>query len=458
MSGLAGKFAELTRSRNYRFDTLMTSGWVIFGKSFGFFVQLFIAFFFGANRQTDLFFLAFTILLYVTVAIGEAPRRALVLFIAEKTSCRDDPNGFLNHVLTSGWLLLAVLLGLIAAGLPPLMRMTALYDENATATLMRHFLLGAPMVFFICGTCWVSGLLDYHKKFWISAAAPALRSAAALAVLFAFRRHWGIYAAMAGYVVGEAALFLVTVSAARRITGFRPQWRVGDPRRLGPFVSTAGFLVAASAAALASSVVDRLVASWVGAGNLSLLQYSSTIVFTLHGVFIAGFETVLIAYWSEAFHSGRNRAGLRANFALRAVETLAISVPVCLICWFFRQEIARLLFLRGSFPPQAAPELAEIFGLQVFALIPWPILIALSHYFIVIRKTGVLFAAALIRVVLAVACDLALAPRLGVRGIALSTTIQTSLLALFLYSYFVRGGREARTRPTSETSPGATFE
>ncbi len=339
------------------------------------------AYVFGAGFATDAFWTAFRIpnLLRDLFAEGALSAAFVATFTAERGRNGEEAAWRLARrtmttlvvVLGAGSLLLfgaaPAVVALYAPGFGP--------EKAALTTAMTRIL--SPFLLFVSLAALAMGILNTHGRFFLPALAPASFNVLSIAAIFALpallvsRGSDPVLALAIGALAGGAAQFLVQAPALRTV-GFRLgwEWAPRDPglRRVGLLMLPATFGLAA---VQINIFVDTLLASRLGDGPISWLQYAFRLIQLPIGLFGVALGTVNLARVSEDAARG-DLIALRGNLAtaLRAVAFLAIPASAGLIA--LREPIIRLLYERGRFGSEdTAQTAAAVFcyalGLYAYA-------------------------------------------------------------------------------------------
>ena len=113
-------------------------------------------------------------------------------------------------------------------------------------------------------------------------------------------------------------------------------------------------LIGASALQI-SLLVDRFLACYLGNHAVPALYYSDRIIFITIGIFALAMSTVTLPTMAE--HASKNDNDQMVKtlfFGLR--HMIFICAPAAFFTFFFREEIIRILFMRGSFGNTALNE------------------------------------------------------------------------------------------------------
>lgn len=250
---------------------------------------------------------------------------------------------------------LIALLGVVAAR--PLVVLLAPGFDGATHELtIRLVQILFPGVALLVLSAWCLGVLNSHRRFFLSYVSPVLWNAAIIAAaIVAGRRLAGRDGDIAvwlawGAVIGSAAQFLVQLpSVVRLLRTLRPSLAVRDPgvrttlRAFGPVLLGRGSVQL-------SAYVDQVIASFLGAGVVAALANAQVVYLlpvSLFGMAISASELPEMA--SSTGDAATRAAHLHARLApaLRRVVFLVVPSAVALIA--IGGSIVALLFQTGRF-------------------------------------------------------------------------------------------------------------
>ena len=316
------------------------------------------AYVFGAGLATDAFWTAFRIpnLLRDLFAEGALSSAFVATFTAERTRNGEEASWRLaRRTLT----VLVVLLGTGCAALflaaPWIVRAYAPgFDPEKLALTTTMTRILAPFLLLVSLAALAMGILNTRGRFFLPALAPAwfnVLSILAILTLPPILISWGaapILALAIGALAGGGMQFGVQVPALRK-EGFRFgwDWAPKDPglRRVGALMIPATFGLAAIQINI---FVDTVLASGLGDGPISWLQYAFRLIQLPIGLFGVALGMANLARVSRDAARG-DLPALRANLsgALRAAALLALPAAAGLIA--LRAPIVSVLFERGRF-------------------------------------------------------------------------------------------------------------
>ena len=259
---------------------------------------------FGANANTDAFFVAFKIPNFLRRLFAEgAFATAFVPVLTEYRTQRDfrELKDFVDHVAGSLGLvtLLVSLIGVIAA--PLFVSVFAfgwvLDGETAKLDLAAEMLrLTFPYLFFISLTAFAGGILNAHDRFAIPAFTPVLLNICLIgtALWLAPMLDEGIVALAWGVLLAGITQFTFQLPFLARLDLMpRPRPGFHDPgvRRILKLMLPALFAVSVTQINL---LFDTMLASFLVSGSISWLYYSDRLMEFPLGILGVALSTVIL--------------------------------------------------------------------------------------------------------------------------------------------------------------------
>ncbi len=270
------------------------------GKAAGFVVPLLVAAWFGAGIETDAFFFAYGVVLFIAGISGPV-LDVVVPFVADARRRGDSPGPFLGGLLGAGTGLFTLGIAATLLILVPLVPRLSGFESSGLVLTRMLLVEIAPLALLLYWTNVLSGYLNARQEFAWPALSPAIRAAVNLGVLVILRHRWGIHALVIGYVAGEVVRLVVLAGVIAVRAPFRLvlSWHVDDSQRT--FARTTAYAVLAMVGVLGNQFVDTTMASWLGSGSVSVLHYAGTLYMIPMSLLGGGLMTVVLARWSEKF-------------------------------------------------------------------------------------------------------------------------------------------------------------
>jgi putative peptidoglycan lipid II flippase len=257
------------------------------------------------------------------------------------------------------------LLGVLAAG--PLVDLLAPgYDGDARELTVGMVRILFPGVALLAMSAWCLGVLNSHRRFFLSYVSPVLWNAALIAAaIVAARRLLGheddivVWIAW-GAVAGSAAQLAVQLpSVIRLLRSLRPSLAVRDPGVQSTLRAFVPVVVGRGSVQL-SSYIDQVLASYLGQGILAAISSAQILYLlpiSLFGMAVSAAELPEMSSATggeaaRAEHLHRRLAG-----ALRRIVFLVVPSAVAFL--LIGRSIVALLFETGRFDA-AATEVVSI--------------------------------------------------------------------------------------------------
>jgi len=296
-----------------------------------------------------------------------------------------------------------------------------------------------PFIGLIGFSALLMGVLNTMRVFGSSAIGSSVLNLCMIASIFILTPFWGVHGMAAGVLIGGVLQLVVQITSFRG-HGFRlvrgPIW-IPDVKRV---LSLLGPRLLGTAVYQISVFVDTIIASFywiVGDGGQSALYYSSRLFqlpLALFGVSFAQASLPTLA----AHHAKGETAQFRDStiFAMRHV--LFSTVPAAIGLAVFSHAITAILFRRGAFDDYSTFVTSQALFYYSFGLVACGLLKILANAFYAMHDTRTPVIAASIGLTLNLALNLALMGPLKIGGLALATSVSTSINAVLLYTWLTK--------------------
>ena len=445
----AVEFETLAEAVNRQPDTsgtmarniLIVAGAFILSRVLGFLREILFAHQFGTTGQADAYVAAFRVpdLLFLTVMSAGFGSAFIPVFAGFLT--RGDTRRAWN--LASAVLSWAVVIT-VAAGLlifafaEPIIRYLIAPDLPASdialsASLMRVIVL-SPLLLGL-GIA-AKGILEAQDRFLWPAMAPLVYNVGIIVGLVVLVPRFGIKGVAYGVVVGALAHFAIQIPSLIR-SGMRFRF---DLRRDIPGLTQVGRLliprvIGQSAFAINFMVVVN-IASSIGEGGASSINYAWQLLMLPHGILALSISTVIFPTMARLWER-QDVAGLARTFA-RAVRPLVfLSVPVSIVLYLFREPIVAALLQRGDFTRASTVAVAAPLAALAVTLVAYGIVEVLTRAFYAMKDARTPVIAGVVIIAINIIIALATVDRFGELALGLSLGSSTVVEAIILGIVFV---------------------
>lgn len=418
-----GAFAQIRHSR------VVATAWrtpgrrallgTLIGSAPGFLLPFAVTTRFGAGRITDAYFFAFSIATFVSAVYeGVLQANATPVLQSEKTGGRPYFLAGVRRILMQS----TVAAGITYLVFGGILAATAVSGRTNWTPTERHtcLVLMAYFTFYVVGSAATAVLasgLYALEEFFFPIASMALRSVVPLAGLAVFRRDpSGIELFGILMCVGEGvrAVLLCT-----RLLFRSRSLRDGVPRATVGVWATGIPHALSMVAAVANPVIDRLIAAPLGPGSVTVLELGEKVFYAPLMALTSLFSIVAGVRWAS--HTLAGGRALSADFRRTLLRALALAslIAVAVI------GAALAVRLAAGEEVSGAPT-GELTAVIIFLLIGLPAGVVISlgaRLLTATRRTRVLPLFAALALILNVLGDLVGVHLLGIRGIALASTL-----------------------------------
>jgi len=381
-----------------------------------------IAWRFGVSDDVDVFFVALTPPVFLAGVVGSVMEAAFIPTFVEVRSKKGHEAGarLLAGMTAATLIALAVALTLLVANEEAILHLVAAgFDAAKLARVRELFHILVP-AFFVSGVAalWTA-VLNAERRFALAAIAP-LGAALSPVIALLVAPGAGLRALCVGTLAGACAHAAV-VGWGVRAGGLplRPRWygRSVELRRVG---RQALPMLAGSLVLTANGVIDQTMASTLGSGSVSSLEYGRRIADVVVGIAAMGLGTAVLPHFSRLVVD-RDFAAIHQT--LRTWKRVIAIAGACgvLLTLPLSLPLVRFLFQGGAFSQADAVAVSHV-QLCYVAQAPF--------YLIGILGVRLLSALGENRTLLVISCinvatnllgNLVLMRVLGLPGIALST-------------------------------------
>jgi len=410
---------------------------------FGLFRDVAIADRFGAGSSYDAFLIAFFLPHFLRGLLAEgALSTAFIPVFTDSLVVGKDANRFASNVLS---LLLLLFPIVVAAGIlfaPTYLSFLAsgfAEEELHLAISLSRLLF--PFIALVGFSAVFMGILNGYRRFFVPSLAPVLFNLGMItgALILSPRLPNPIFGLGFGVLIGGAGQLLIQIPALYR-AGFRFHFTLLP---LHPGVRKMTRLMAPAILGLAvvqiNLLVDNKLASHLGEGGISSLQYAMRLFQLPLGMFAVSIASALLPRFSAALaHGDNDRFSKHLGEGISAAAFMLLPAVVGL--YVIGGDVIRLLFEHGSFTPAATLRTAHVLSFYLIGLFFYGLVSIFTRAFYACSQTLVPVIASACAVGANIAFDLLLVGPMREAGLAFATSIagcvNAAVLGAFLWRKF----------------------
>jgi putative peptidoglycan lipid II flippase len=430
--------------------TLIGAG-TLLSRIFGFLRDIVIAYFFGAGKVTDAFFVAFRIpnLWRRLVGEGSLTISFIPVYTEYLTQRTEKESREVTHIaFTIAGALLSVLTVLGILFSPILIRLIAPGFHKSpeqfqlTVTLNKIMF---PYLFFMGLFALSMGILNSLRHFFAPAFAPVFLNICIIVSVFLFYHAFQkpVMSLALGVLAGGVIQFLFQIPfLLKKRISFRFNFNLWHPaiKRIGSLMIP-GFI--GTAVYQLSIFIDTIFASLLPSGSVSYLYYADRLIEFPLGIFAIAIGIAALPSFSTLISQGKIEEFKETlSFAFRLVSFISIPAMVGLIA--LKTPIFNLLLQRGEFDYFATKMVAK--ALLCYSVGLWAIAGArvVAPAFYSLQDTWTPLKIALICLGTNVGLNYILMHPLKHAGLALATSLSSilNLILLFLKLDHKMGGMD----------------
>lgn len=409
----------------------------IFAKLIGFLRGIIVAYFYGETWEMDAFFFAENLPGMIFPSICMSLSTAFLPLYVKKKASGDNAVGFANSSFKSA-VFIAIVMGLfgmlISRWIVPVLAPGFEGEQlGLTVTLSQITMITFVLLML---QYMLSAILNANKVFYFTQVAGIINNLLVIGITMILSANKSIFVLMLAVIIGQMGqVILVGIPASRFLPGlFSAKIDKGYNKIL--FKMALPIVIGNGVLAI-NSAIDRLLATKFSEGSVSALSYSETVTQLITGVFITSMTTVLYPAMTEEF-SKNNMQGFIQKINDSRNLLFFIIMPIGLFLALGAENIVQLLYERGSFDHEATVRTAGLLSLY-----------ALGYGFLAVREvySRAYFAQgdsktptcnSIVGIAVNCICSIVLAHFIGLKGIALGTSMANVLIALLMMVSFRR--------------------
>lgn len=416
-------------------SALMIAVFTLISKFLGFVREMLIAYRYGSGVSTDTYFVAMTATVIIMTTVGAALNTTLIPVFTEIDSRygRRGKLKFLNNILNIVLLIsiLLVVLGYFFS--PMLIKILAKgFTGEQFDLAVKLNRIGLPIVVFLGFTYIFAGYLQSAEIFGPPAIMGLPYNFVFIGFLLFLADENYIEGLMIASVLAASTQFLIQYPAIKyQGYKYRPRINLRD-KYLKNSLSLVVPVMIGSAVQQINTIIDKTLASDLVDGSISALTYASRINDLIISVFVMAITTVVFPMLSKAFSNGDQKQ-VKSILGQGVNIILIITVPATIGILILSEPVVRLFFQRGAFDATATKMTSGALLFYSIGLIGASLRLMLNKVFYSFQDTKTPMVNGMIAVVLNVVLNLALVKSMDHQGLALATSISTTVTTLMLF-------------------------
>ncbi len=409
---------------------------VLFGKMLGFVKQSVIAWKFGTSSALDVYYSAdsFVCLIAQTLLLSIPPAIVTIILKIKDKDSELEKEKFINSVFTF-FIVASFALAIVNCLLSPIMPkiLGISYDINQQSILTKYLIFLSPTIIFASLSAVSSGFLQSKNKFVQDKLMGIFFSISIILCTIFLGSKIQVNALLIGFVAGYFLFFVFMM-----ILFFKNvHIKLVNPLKNKHFVKYLKILlpiIIGISVVDISHLIDKIIASSLESGSVSILYYSQIICGDLvNGIIIASIGLVLLPKITMEIKEKESK-----DIVKDINNILSISVPILILITTLYiavgKNIISLVFERGVFTEESTN---LVFKSVFFYSLGLPFImikeIALKYLY-AMEDGATTMKANIISILVNIFLSIVLSRYLGCSGIALATTISLAFTNFILFS------------------------
>ena len=306
---------------------------------------------FGVGSQTDAFFTALTVPLLITNVFSAQCPKVLIPVFSQYFRHHDHAAAWhlLSNLLTTAFCVLVgiCLLGVTLSAIIVPLQIPGLESKTIAVAVWLSRLIFALVLCQGLASILQSALYAQHR-YLLSSSGKLLSNIVTILVVVLCHDRIGIQAVVAGMLFGNFLQVVVLVSALS-VHNFRYHWvlKPFDPK-LREILTSFRYPLAGHVLGESGAILQNVLSSFLGSGNVTVMRYASRIVQSIAGVLLG--SVVQVTFPLMAKHAAANDLSAQRKTLLESIRLLTVvGLPVCIWLFLTAEPLVVLLFERGEF-------------------------------------------------------------------------------------------------------------
>ena len=295
------------------------------------------------------------------------------------------------------------------------------YDVAKREAIAQLTRIMMPSLMFVVLSIVLSSVLNANERYVAAQLTGFPLSFAMIAGIWYFMPRYGLNAvAWSVFVAGILQVLILAPSLSKSMR-YSLHMHAGDSR-FKRMLLLALPSMASMAVSEVNHMVDKSVASYLQAGDLSSMDYAFRLITFATGVLCVPITTVMFSKISK-HAAARNLSGAR-EMTNQTIEALAlILLPITVIGCVLSYDVIQLAYGRNQFGHDAVLVTAGVFAFYLVGVLGFAVRDVYNRVFHAFKDTKTPLYVAVASVILHIGMTIALSRVMGANGMALATSI-----------------------------------
>lgn len=415
-------------------STLQVSVAVLIIKILGVLKQSLVAAFYGADSQTDAYFVSTGVIVSLCSVIFSAISISLLSMHSDRLIKvgRKSSNNLINVVLRVFTPISVLIALLFYCGSSLVAKILAPSYTGQQLTLLSHLIsVMSPMFVFTCYYLIINVVLETDKIFLPGKGQGFFQNLFVCIAAVLGSKTFGIRTLVYAFLLaGIAQCIQITFNARKKVKFVR---HVNpESAAIKKLLELSFPLIIGNAIYEINDIVDKQISTGLGHGNVSFLSYGASINEMVTTLIIQSVSTVLFSHYAT-WVAKKDYQRVGDNFKHSIEALVAIIMPVMIMCFVCGTNIVGILYGRGNFGNNEIMNTASVVYGYACGFLFQATRATLVRIYYAFQNTKTPMINGAISVGLNICMSIALSRVIGVGGVALATSISMFIVSALLF-------------------------
>lgn len=387
----------------------------------------------GSDSETDLYYLLASYFIFVATLLTGAFQDSAVIPVIIETE-EQDPES-VPHIagaLFGYTLLVSALLAVVLGGGAAIFGWAFTSQPSLAVTLALLMAVSLPAMgvraFYV-------GMMNARGAFYAHPVASGIGTAVTLVLLYVTKNTLGVRAIPLAMLAGELVAIAILLALARFVATVRLRISLERPEPVRRMFALLRFEAAGQIITRINPFIDQLIAGLAAVvGGGTVLRYAGDVASLPTSILQA---TLLPVFLTRVAKEAPDRKAFTTTTRQTIFYVVAILATASLLMSVFRGPICRLVFLHGAMDEGDVTRMAEILPYALAGVGPFGALLVLARAHVAQQNSRIMPAMGVLNSLLNAGLNLVLVGPLGLRGIALATSL-TYLVVAIVFAVLLR--------------------
>lgn len=413
--------------------TIIVAAIAFFSKVIGFFREVLIASFYGANSQMDAYFLAHSMPSMIFPAVCNSFSTAFLSMYVKKNSIDGEKSSgkfafnslvfslFLALILSIlGWLSMPYIVVLFAPG----------FDESTKKLAIKLSRLIISSFIFTMSQYMFTAILNSKKIFYAAQISGIIYNCFIIIVTVLLGKNQSVeiltLTVVFGLILQNVILLFFIIKKGNLM---RDNFVIN--KDIKGILDLAIPILLGNSIVQINNIVDKMIASNIAEGAISAISYSNSINSIVISIIITSLSTVLYPSLVEAFAKDEKQFNNIVHRNLRLL--ILVIIPISIITSIYAKDIVIVLYGRGNFSEDAVLLTTDALFFYSFGYIFMAVREIIIRAFYAMGDSKTPMVNGTIAVFLNIIFSIIFSKYLGVGGIALASSFANLLSSIILF-------------------------